>query len=395
MKLAVEAFGVVTPLGRGKEAVARALFAGARDGLVERTDLHAERTVRVGAVAGPLPALPAHLAHHDCRNNRLAAAALDEIADAVDAAVRRVGRDRVAVVMGTSTAGIADGETAVATRLAGGAWPAGFEYRQQEIGGLAAMVAEYLDLHGPAYTVATACSSSGKVFASAARLIAAGFCDAAVVGGVDTLCRLTVNGFGSLEALARDFANPFSRNRDGINIGEGGAVFLLGRGPAAVSFLGAGETSDAHHVSAPDPAGEVAARAMRAALRDAGLAPSEIDYVNLHGTATRLNDLMEGRAIASVFGTDTPCSSTKALTGHTLGAAGAIEAAFLCLALERSWSAGALPPHVWDGEADPEIPPIALVPPGAKLPPRARRAMLSNSFAFGGSNVALVFGRGW
>ena len=204
-----------------------------------------------------------------------------------------------------------------------------------------------------------------------------------------------MNGFQSLESIAADRCNPFSRNRDGINIGEGAAVFLMSREPSAVALLGVGESSDAHHMSAPDPAGAGALRAMRLALDAAGLPPSAIDYVNLHGTATPLNDLMEGRAVAALFGGETPCSSTKALTGHMLAAAGAGEAAFLWLALQPGLSDGAVPPHVWDGVADPEIPSLRLATRGTRLAMRERSAMISNSFAFGGSNVAVVLGRGW
>ncbi|HEX7969799.1 MAG TPA: beta-ketoacyl synthase N-terminal-like domain-containing protein, partial [Stellaceae bacterium] len=248
---------------------------------------------------------------------------------------------------------------------------------------------------GPAYTIATACSSSGKIFASAQRLIDAALCDAALVGGADTLCRLTLNGFHSLEALAADYCNPFSRNRDGINIGEGAAIFLMSREPARVALLGVGESSDAYHVSAPDPEGTGAMRAMDLALAAARLPASAIDYVNLHGTATPLNDAMEGRAAAALFGNGIPCSSTKAMTGHMLGAAGAGEAGFLWLTLDPDFSDGALPPHLWDGAADPEIPALNLVPPATRMPITGRSAMLSNSFAFGGSNVAVVLGRGW
>ena len=395
MTLYLTALGIANPLGRGKRAVAESLFAGSRAGLVEQADRIPGRSVRVGAFPGALPAVPDRLAHFDCRNNRLALAALDEIEPCIDAAIRRYGADRIAVVMGTSTAGMAEGEAAVRARRADGAWPAQFEYSQQELGNLAAFIAGHLRLSGPAYTIATACSSSGKVFASAERLIDAGLCDVALVGGVDTLCDLTLNGFNSLEAVAADYCNPFSRNRDGINIGEGAALFLMSREPARVALLGVGESSDAHHVSAPDPSGKGAVRAMRLALDAARLPPEGIDYVNLHGTATPLNDAMEGAAVASLFGSDTPCSSTKAMTGHMLGAAGAGEAAFLWLALDPDYSDGAVPPHLWDGVADPAIPPLALVPARTRLAVEPRRAMLSNSFAFGGSNVAVVLGRGW
>src|SRR5262245_57019411 len=217
MTLFLTALGVATPLGQGKAAVARNLFAGSRDGLILRDDLLPDRAVRVGEVPGELPAVPERLRDLDCRNNQLALAGVLEIEGDIAAAVRRHGPDRIGVVMGTSTAGMWDGEGALAARLQSGVWPNSFRYSRQELGNLAIFVAQYCGLRGPAYTVATACSSSGKVFGSAARLIEAGLCDAVVVGGADTLCRLTLNGFGSLEALARDYCNPFSRNRDGIN----------------------------------------------------------------------------------------------------------------------------------------------------------------------------------
>ncbi len=395
MTLYLNALGIANALGRGKREVAANLFAGSRAGLVRHDDLIPDRAVRVGTVSGSLPAVPDRLSRFDCRNNRLALAVLEEIGPDVRAAIRRHGAERIAVIMGTSTSGLAEGEQALKERLDLGAWPKHFSYSQQELGNLAAFVADYLGLSGPAYTIATACSSSGKVFASAHRLIQMGLCDAALVGGVDTLCRLTLNGFHALEALAADYCNPFSRNRDGINIGEGAAIFLLSREPARVALLGVGESSDAYHVSAPDPEGTGAIRAMELALGAAGLPATAIDYVNLHGTATPLNDAMEGRAASALFAENVLCSSTKAMTGHMLGAAGAGEAAFLWLTLDPDFSDGALPPHLWDGEADPAIPPIDLVQPATRIAPKRRSAMLSNSFAFGGSNVAVVLGRGW
>lgn len=387
--------GLATPIGTGVEAVARALFAGTRSGLVPRAGLVHGRTVQVGAVTGDLPPVPAGLEGWESRNNRLMLAALDQIADAVAETARRFGRHRVAVILGTSTAGIAEGEAAFAALQRDGAWPAGFHYRRQETGGLAEFTARALGLTGPAYTVATACSSSAKVFASARRLIRAGLVDAAVVGGADTLCRMTVGGFSALEAMSGGLCNPFGASRDGINIGEAAAAFLLTREPAAVMLMGIGESSDAHHVSAPDPEGRGAFAAMAAALADARLSPRDIAYINLHGTGTALNDSMEGKAVQALFGADTPCGSTKAMTGHTLGAAGACEAAFLWLTLHPAHNPdGRLPPHLMDGDADPAIPPLALTIPGAVLAdPRGPARMLSNSFAFGGSNVALLLGR--
>lgn len=387
MKLGIAAMGVATPLGVGKTQVAEALFAGTRDGLAHEMIVYPDRRVRVGRVDAALPAAAT-------RNDGLMRLVLDQIEPEIAAAKARFGADRIAVILGTSTSGIAEGEAAFNARKNSGTWPAGYHYRQQELGRLAEEAARYLGLTGPSYTIATACSSSAKIFASARRLIAAGLCDAAVVGGADTLCATTINGFASLDAMSRGLCQPFSRNRDGINIGEGAAAFLLVPEAAEITCLGFGESSDAHHLSAPDPSGAGAAAAMEAALADAGIAAADVAYVNLHGTGTPLNDAMEGAAVQRVFGDDTFCSSTKAMTGHMLGAAGACEAAFLYLALHPDYGAGRLPPHLWDGDADPAIPPLNLVASGTRLQDAPRRAMLSNSFAFGGSNMALILGRG-
>src|SRR5580658_1050859 len=272
--LALTALGIATPLGCGKAATAANLFAGSRAGLVERDDLVSGRTVTVGAVDAELP--PARPAGTGCRNNRLMQLVLEEIAEPVAAAIRRFGRDRIAVVLGTSTSGIAEGGAAVELHRRTAAWPDGFSYRQQKLGNLASHTAAHLGLTGPAYTIATACSSSAKAFASARRLIRAGLADAAIVGGADTLCRLTLNGFNAIEALSPTRCNPFSRNRNGITIGEGAAAFLLQPGDGPVRLLGIGESSDAHHVSAPAPDGTGAAAAMRQALADADLSAEEI-----------------------------------------------------------------------------------------------------------------------
>jgi 3-oxoacyl-[acyl-carrier-protein] synthase-1 len=237
--------------------------------------------------------------------------------------------------------------------------------------------------------VSTACSSSAKSLATAARWLEAGFVDAVLTGGGDSLCRFTIAGFSALESVADARCNPLSRNRCGINIGEAAALFLMTREETPVRLAGWGETSDAHHMSAPEPSGRGAADAMRVALARAGLSPADVDYVNLHGTATPQNDAMESRAVASVLGLDAPVSSTKPLTGHTLGAAGALEAAIAWLTLTGT---GELPPHWWDGERDPELPAVRLVAPGERAA-RPPRVVLSNSFAFGGSNASLAFVR--
>jgi 3-oxoacyl-[acyl-carrier-protein] synthase-1 len=394
MSLQLSALGIVNALGEGKRAVADRLFGEMRSALMPRDDLIPGATAWVGAVTTPLPAVPAALQHFDCRNNRLALAALAEIAPEIEAARRRYGGNRIAVILGTSTSGIAEGEAAIAERMATGAWPGDFSYSRQEPGNLSAFVAAHLDFGGPAYTIHSACSSSGKAFAAAQRLIAAGLCDAALVGGADSICGLTLNGFHALEALSPTPCNPFSVHRNGTSIGEGAALFLLEPGAGPVALLGAGESSDAHHVSAPDPSGAGARLAISRAIAAAGLDAGEIGYVNLHGTATPLNDVTEGEVVAGLFGSATPCSSTKGLTGHTLGAAAATEAAFLWLALSPDYGDLRLPPHLWDGAADPAIPALRFVAPGDRLQAKGPVAMLSNSFAFGGSNVALVLGRG-
>jgi 3-oxoacyl-[acyl-carrier-protein] synthase-1 len=389
------ALGLVNALGRGKAAVAARLFAGDTAGLVLEDGWLPERRARVGAVSAELARVPAPFASDDSRNHRLLLAALEEIRPDVDAAIARYGSERVGVVIGTSTSGIAEGESAVAHRATHGEWPVGYHYRQQEIGRVAPFLAEYLGLIGPMLTVSTACTASGRAVASARNFLNAGLCDAVIVGGVDSLCKLTVGGFTALESTSEALMNPLSRNRRGINIGEGAALFILSRERPdfdAIAVLGIGESSDAHHISAPDPSGAGAITAMRGALVDSGASVADIAYVNLHATATIKNDEMESRAMAAVFERGVPCSGTKPLTGHALGAAAATELAFCWLSLSRVWNPeGRLPPHRWDGIADPGLPALRLVTENDRLHGEAAFAM-SNSYAFGGSNLSLVLG---
>ncbi len=244
---------------------------------------------------------------------------------------------------------------------------------------------------GPAWTLSTACSSSAKALASAARLLRAGVVDAVIAGGSDSLCRFTVAGFSALESVSALRCNPFSQHRSGINIGEGAALFLLTREIGPVVLAGWGESSDAHHMSAPDPQGQGAIDALQQALKRADWSPADVDYVNLHGTATDHNDAMESLAVSEVLGTGVPASSTKPLTGHTLGASGAIEAA-LCWMMLAENPLQRLPPHWWDGAVDEALPALSLVAPGTCLA-RPLRRILSNSFAFGGSNAVLALER--
>nr|WP_207184808.1 beta-ketoacyl-ACP synthase [Rubrivivax gelatinosus] len=386
----MNAVGVVCALGSGPDALRAALAAPPEDSLVFSDACSPGRVLPLGRVRTPLPALPPEWpAPLHSRNNALAAAALEPLRAPVQALLDRYGPTRVAAVVGTSAAGVAEGEAAMRLRQRDGAWPAGFHYGQMEMGGAAAGVARALGLRGPAYGISTACSSGAKALAAGARLLRAGIADAVVAGGVDALGGLTVAGFSALDSVSATRCNPMSAKRCGINLGEGAALFLMTRDEGPVRLAGWGETGDAHHMSAPDPSGRGAADAMRLALARAGVGPGVVDYLNLHGTATPQNDAMESRAVAEVLGLELPASSTKPLTGHALAAAGAVEAAIAWVTLAGN-PAGHLPPHLWDGERDAALPPLALVAPGQALG-RAPRWIMSNSFAFGGSNAALLF----
>lgn len=384
--------GLICALGQGKASIAQRLFAQQPSGVALNTSWFAERQLHLGAVTETLPSVAALPLSLQSRNNALLAAALAEIRPQVAMAMERYGATRIGIVLGTSTSGILEGELAMAERQKTGQFPAHFHYAQQELGSPAQALAQWLGIAGPAQVISTACSSSAKALASAARLLKAGLCDAVLAGGVDSLCGFTIAGFSALDSVSAARCNPMSRHRCGINIGEGAALFLMTREAGPVRLSGWGETSDAHHISAPEPSGQGAKTAIQQALTKAGLFPAAIDYVNLHGTATIQNDAMESRAVADIFGTTVPASSTKPLTGHTLGAAGAIEAAFAWLTLAQN-PQNLLPPHWWDGVADPSLPVLNLVAPGTRLDQPAQH-ILSNSFAFGGSNACLILSRG-
>ncbi len=341
-----------------------------------------------GAFPAPLPDLPPSLSGCDSRTARLAIAGLDEIMPALSRAIARHGADRVALIVGTTTAGLGRTEDAYHVLHQTGALPKDYELRRQHsYGAVMEALRRVTGVTGPCYAVSTACSASAKAAGCAQRLMAAGLVDAALVGGVDSLSQTTLRGFHSLQILSPVFCRPFSRERRGINIGEGSAYLLLEReGDAAVHLLGVGESSDAHHMSAPDPNGEGARSAMAAALAQAGVAPDEVDYINAHSPGTRLNDLAEGLAVSSLFGRPVPIASTKGYTGHLLGAGGATEAIFSIVAVEQGW----IPRSVG---ADPVDVDLGLNVPTERLDTPCRN-VLSNSFAFGGNNVSLLFGRG-
>ncbi|CZF78743.1 beta-ketoacyl-[acyl-carrier-protein] synthase family protein [Grimontia marina] len=388
----IHACGSHSALGVRSEDIHRSLQSGKSDGIeAERFALNDGKEVIVGRVLEGLPEITAQFQHQQTRNNRLALSALLQIQDAVKNAIDKYGEDRVAVIVGSSTSGISNGEIALSKQMQTGELPENYHYYQQELSNLSDFISDYFGLSGPSYVVSTACSSSGKVFLSAKRLLQSGMADAVIVGGADTLCRLTLNGFHGLESVSSGLCRPFGEGRDGINIGEAAAFMLLSlerpEEAEPIALLGAGDSSDAHHISAPEPEGRGAEEAMVKALADAGLSPDNIGYVNAHGTATPLNDAMESKAISRVLGNNVPVSSTKPLTGHTLGAASAIEAAICWQILRHDLT---LPIPDTQAGRDPEIAPIRLVTAGDRL---EKHAILTNSFAFGGNNVSLIFGK--
>lgn len=381
MKLYLNDVGLLCAAGNSKSEILTRLLLGDRSGLIA-TDEFGFPAI-VGQVIADLPEIESPF--YACRNNQLLLAALSQIRPTVDSMIAKFGCDRVGVVLGTSTSGVRNTELALANAL-----PKPFHYKQQQMGAGADFLAGYLGLTAPAYTISTACSSSGKAFASARRLINLGLCDAVIVGGADSLCSLTLHGFAALESLSTGYCKPFGFHRNGINIGEAASLFVLSKEPAAVELLGIGASSDAYHFSAPDPSGSAVITAMQLALNDAGKQASDIDYLNLHGTATVLNDAMESKAVNALFGSRVAASSSKGMTGHTLGAAAALELGFCWLLLTDN-EHGALIPNINDDELDSELPPLNLVAKGTTLG-RSITVCQSNSFAFGGNNVSIVIG---
>ena len=392
MKLYLNDLGLLCAAGSSKTEVLKRLLAGDRSGLTATDEFSRGRPIILGRINDQLPTIPTKYSVYDCRNNQLLLAALSRISATVEEMAVKFGRDRIGIVLGTSTSGVRNTELALAYQAKNGALPEGFHYKQQQMGAGADFLAAYAGISGPAYTVSTACSSSGKAFASARRLINLGICDAVIVGGADSLCGLTVNGFAALESLSTGYCKPFGLHRDGINIAEAVSLFVLSKEPGAVELKGIGATSDAYHFSAPDPAGTAVISAMQRALDDAGKTPDDIDYLNLHGTATVLNDAMESKAVNALFGADLAVSSSKGMTGHTLGAAAALELAFCWLLLTRDDEQGALIPNVNEDERDNKLPPLSLVEQGMVLG-RKINVCQSNSFAFGGNNLSIVIAR--
>jgi 3-oxoacyl-[acyl-carrier-protein] synthase I len=392
--LVLSHFTATSCIGRGLDETL-ASIANQRTGLGPCKFETVQLDTHVGEVAGvDAERVSAELAEFDCRNNRLAQLGLrqDGFATAVEELAGRLGRRRVGVFLGTSTSGILETELAYRHRdPATGALPATFHYRgAHNTFSVADFARKALRLQGPAVVVSSACSSSAKVFGSARRMIEAGVIDAAVVGGVDSLCLTTLYGFHSLQLVSSLPCRPFDATRDGISIGEAAAFALLERAPSsldanAVLLLGIGESSDAYHMSSPHPDGLGARAAMVQALSTGGLQPSDIDYINLHGTGTQNNDSAEARAVMAALGPEVPCSSTKGATGHTLGAAGGLEAVICALALRH----GLMPAGLNTSAVDPALGVNYLLE--NRRQPVSR--VMSNSFGFGGSNCSLILGK--
>jgi 3-oxoacyl-[acyl-carrier-protein] synthase-1 len=387
------AFTMTSTLGAGLANTLAALYAQ-RGGLARRRWETADFDTFIGEVGGlDKIALRADLAAFDCRNNRLAQLALeqDNFADKVRHAIARHGHGRIGVFLGTSTSGILSSEIAYRHRdPVSGSLPADHDYRHTHNNySVADFVRCYFDLKGPAWVVSTACSSSAKVFGSAQRMLASGLIDAAIVGGVDSLCLTTLYGFSALQLVSTLPCKPFDTARDGISLGEGAAFVLVESAANArrgdIIVAGIGESSDAHHMSAPHPDGHGARLAIEAALTMAGLQASDIDYINLHGTATPTNDAAEAKGVRAVCGAQIPCSSTKGHTGHTLGAAGGVEAVICALVLSNGFAPGG----VGTETLDPQLACHYLLA-NRDMPVRH---VLSTSFGFGGSNCSLVLSR--
>jgi 3-oxoacyl-[acyl-carrier-protein] synthase-1 len=390
---AVTACQCITAAGDGTEALRQAL-ADNRTRLRPITLFPLPFETVVGEVVSPLPDIRPALKDYDCRNARLALKALNlgGFRAAVEDAAARYGADRIGLVLGTSTSGIYDSEAAYVHFLEQGRMPDDFNFLKRHTAqATAEFLRHELALRGPCYAVSTACSSSAKALGAAQRLLAAGACDAVLAAGVDTLCRLTLRGFHSLELVSPRPCAPLDLRRRGISIGEAAALLLLERADSGNAHrprvLAVGESSDAHHMSAPHPEGAGAAAAMRRALALAGVAAEAVDYVNLHATATPLNDLAEAKAVAAVFPEGTPCSGVKGLLGHTLGAAGAVETIVSLLALEQGW----LPGTCGLREPDPDCALAVLAEPRFGVP---LRYVLSNAFGFGGNNASVLLQAG-
>jgi 3-oxoacyl-[acyl-carrier-protein] synthase-1 len=382
--------GILCALGSGRKQVESNLLRGYQGGMTESSD-YCQDPLVLGVVQEKLPQVPESLSQYACRNNRMLLHVMEQIRPTLERCLQGVSLDRVGVVLGTCTGGNSEAQDFLNAYSQQQAMPSDFNPDITFMGNCADFVADYLNIRGPRYSMSTACSSSGNALASAARLIQCELCDLVVVGGADALCSLTVRGFSALGIVSSTVCNPSSVNRNGANIGEGAALFVMSKKPAGVRLASVGVCSEAFHISKPRADGSGAEKAMSLALHNARLGTEDIHYVNLHGTATALNDAMENLAINRLLGSKVPCSSTKSMTGHALGAAAAIEAAICWMLLEKNADKVGLPVHCWDGQSDANLADLSLVGPGQES--LELKHCMSNSFAFGGNNASIILGR--
>lgn len=388
----IVAVGLLSALGKNLQETAENISKQHAPGLHQNSQwLTGGRSTWVGEVITPLLSISGKKIYNS-RNNQMLLTALEQIRPEIDETILKYGKDRVGVILGTSTSGLNEAYEGLYAHEHSRPvdW---YTYEQQELGNTSSFVANHLDITGPCYTVSTACSSGARAIISAASLLNAGVVDAVITGGVDTLNPVTVNGFASLGVLSEERCIPFAQKRSGISIGEAAAVFLLSKDAKPntkhrIAILGSGESSDAWHMSAPHPEGIGAKMAIQQALREAKLKPSDVGYISLHGTATLLNDQVEANVIHDLFGENVPCSSIKHLTGHTLGAAGSVGAAIGYLLLTHGdilLPAQDFSKHLYDQS----LPAFGLLQKPAKL---EKKIILCNAFAFAGNNACLALG---
>lgn len=378
----------VSSLGTNELTIVDSLSHTDRCYLTYRDDLLNEhKGSYFGQIKAKLPRLDDY-PEHKSRNSAVLAFLTDSIKDSINELKQKYSKDRIAIILGTSTSGLDETENELKKFMQTGVPSRDFYYKTQEFGDPSMFLADYLEIDGPAYTISTACSSSARALIGGKRMLESGLVDAVIAGGADTLCKVPINGFNSMGVLSQERCLPFNKNRSGINIGEGGGLMILSKEKDSLELLGVGESSDAYHVSSPDPSGAGAISAMEMALNDASLTTNDIGYVNLHGTATKLNDAMESKAMASLFKGKVPCSSTKYMTGHTLGAAGIVEAAILCYLLKHDLD---LPVQDFShDEIDDTLDECGLIKEKIKA---KKKVMMSNSFAFGGNNASIIIAK--
>ncbi len=384
----INCYASISALGNTKDTIINSLGSEKKEYLTARSDMiNGGKTAYYGCVENcKLPDISDYK-EHNTRNNRFLAYLCEELKEQIKYFTDKYAPDRIGVVMGTSTSGLSESEEEIKRFKESNVRSDNYFYSFQEFGDPAMFLSEYLKISGPCYTISTACSSSSRALVSARRLIESGLCDVVIAGGADTLCTVPINGFNSMGLISSNPCTPFCEGRDGISIGEAGGLMVLSKEKSNITLKGIGESSDAYHVSSPDPTGAGAVSAMKMALENAKLTPSDIGYINLHGTATKLNDAMEAKAVASVFGDKVPCSSTKYMTGHTLGAAGILESCILCYILENNLTLPIQSTSIRN--LDKGLDNCGLITQRVKA---NKPYMMSNSFAFGGNNASVIIG---